>query len=391
MVSPAAGGNGATAALFCATFLKPEMLHVHRHVAGLKTFRPVVLAQKREGDWTVDRLEIIRRSPLRFLARARENWTGRPWQISSEEVERMREALAAHRAEILHVFFGNSAVHLLPLLRRCPVPVVVSFHGSDVAGSMASPAYQDAIKEMFHLAAVVPCRSDRLMERVAALGCPPEKLRLMRTILPECPFVHRTPPSDDAWRIVQAARLVPKKGLATALRAFAVFAARFPWSTFSIAGEGPMEEELRRLVRELDLEDRVQFTGFLSQDALQGLFSVSHIFLHPSETVNGDAEGVPNAMLEAMAGGLPVVTTRHGGIPEVIEDGHNGLLCPEADVPAVTAALFRLAENSDLYRSLSKNAATSVRDQFSAENQVAAIEEIYRKAILARTGSEPAK
>ena len=367
------------------------MLHVHRHVTGLKTFRPVVLAQKREGDWAVEQIEVIRRSPFRFLARAREKWTGRPWQISPEEADRMREALAAHRADILHVFFGNVAVHLLPLLRRCPVPVVVSFHGSDVAGSMASPAYRDGVQEMFQRAAVVPCRSDRLMDRVAALGCPPDKLRLMRTILPDRPFVHRTPPADDAWRIVQAARLVPKKGLATALRAFAAFAARFPWSTFSIAGEGPMEEELRRLVRELDLEDRVQFTGFLSQDALEGLFAVSHIFLHPSETVDGDAEGVPNAMLEAMAGGLPVVTTRHGGIPEVIADGRNGLLCPEADVPAVTQALFRLVENSDLYRSLSQNAAVSVREQFSAESQVAAIEEIYRKAILAGTGSEPAK
>src|SRR5690606_15669218 len=122
----------------------------------------------------------------------------------------------------------------------------------------------------------------------------------------------------------------------------------------------------------------------------QGLFSVSHIFLHPSETVDGDAEGVPNAMLEAMAGGMPVGTTRHGGIPAVVEDGHNGLRRPEAAPRAVADALVRLAEHSELYRSLSKNAATSVRDQSSAENQVAAIEEIYRKAILARTGSEPA-
>jgi len=256
---------------------------------------------------------------------------------------------------------------------------------------MTSPGYADSVAEMFRLAQVVPCRSERLAERVGQLGCPPEKLRLMRTILPEIPFTHRTPPTDDTWRIVQAARLVPKKGLTTALRAFAVFAQKYPWSTFTIAGEGPMEEELRHLATELEVEDRVEFTGFLSQEALQGLFSIAHIFLLPSETVDGDTEGVPNAMLEAMAGGLPVVTTRHGGIPEVITDGKNGLLCDEKDAGAVADTLMRLAGDSDLYRTLSKNASVSVREQFSREQQVAAIEKIYHEAILAHRGGLSAR
>ncbi|MFZ4681051.1 MAG: glycosyltransferase [Terrimicrobiaceae bacterium] len=378
-------------ALFCATFLKPEMLHIHRHVTGLRNFRPVVLTQKLEGDWPAERVEVVPRSHWRFLARAAEKSSGRPWQISNREAERMIEVLTATDARLLHVFFGNTAVHLLPLLRKCGLPVVVSFHGSDVAGSMASPEYTGAVAEIFDLAEAVPCRSERLAERVAQLGCPREKLRLMRTILPDIPFTHRTPPTDDTWRIVQAARLVPKKGLVTALRAFAAFTKVYPWSTFTIAGEGPMEEELRSLAAELEIEDRVEFTGFLSQESLQGLFSIGHIFLHPSETVDGDAEGVPNAMLEAMAGGLPVVTTRHGGIPEVITDGKNGLLCEEKDTAGLTATLLRLAGDSELYRTLSKNASASVRDQFSGERQVAAIEQIYREAILAHSGADSAK
>lgn len=378
-------------ALFCATFLKPEMLHVHRHVTGLKNFRPVVLTQKLEGEWSADRVELVPRSPWRFLARAAEKTTGRPWQISRGETERLIGILQATDCRLLHVFFGNVAVHLLPLLRECGLPVVVSFHGSDVAGSMASPGFSGAVAEMFQLADVVPCRSERLAERVGQLGGPQAKLRLMRTILPDIPFTHRTPPTDDTWRIVQAARLVPKKGLVAALRAFAAFTKVYPWSTFTIAGEGPLEEELRDLAAELEIEDRVEFTGFLSQESLQGLFSIAHIFLHPSETVDGDAEGVPNAMLEAMAGGLPVVTTRHGGIPEVITDGKNGLLCAEKDPAALAEALLRLAADSDLYRMLSKQSALSVREQFSSERQVAAIEQIYREAILAHPGGGSAR
>lgn len=373
------------AALFCATFLRPEMLHIHRHVTGLKTYEPLVIAQKCEGEWPVKRLEVVRRSPWRFLSRGREKKTGEPWQISEGETQRILELLKD--CEVLHVFFGNVAVHLLPLLRKCPVPVVVSFHGSDVAGSMASPEYAEAVRELFALAAAVPCRSEQLAERVAALGCPQDKLRMMRTILPDIAFHERRPPMDGAWRVVQAARLVPKKGLATALKAFARFAGEYPLATFTIAGEGPLEEKLREEARNLGLADRVTFTGFLSQEALRDLYAGSHIFLHPSETAQGDVEGIPNAMLEAMASGLPVVATHHGGIPEVIQDGGNGLLCAERDAPAVAEALLRLAGATPLYARLSENASSSVRAQFSAERQIAAIEEIYREAVLAQSSS----
>ncbi len=366
------------------------MLHVHRHVRGLKTFRPVVLTQKREGEWTVDALEVIPRSPWRFLARAVEKSTGGPWQISGSEARRALDVIRRENCDVLHVFFGNVAVHLLPLLRQSPVPVVVSFHGSDVAGSMATPAYAESVREIFHRAALVPCRSEQLAGAVGRLGCPAEKLRLMRTVVPDISFVPRHAPEDGAWKIVQAARLVRKKGLTTALRAFAEFAKSFPASTFTIAGEGPMEAELRHLTGELGLGDRVRFAGFLGQDALQDLFRESHLFFHPSETADGDVEGVPNALLEAMAGGLPVVATRHGGIPEVVRQGETGLLCAERDAPALAEALQELGTSPALFETLSKNASASVKEQFSAERQIAAVEGIYREAMTLHPGKKPA-
>jgi glycosyltransferase involved in cell wall biosynthesis len=204
-------------------------------------------------------------------------------------------------------------------------------------------------------------------------------------MLPDFPLTRRDPPVDEAWQIVQAARLVPKKGFATALHAFAAFGRQYPKATFVIAGDGPMEAELRKLTNELGINGRVRFAGFVSQDALQKLFSGSHIFLHPSETAAGDVEGVPNAMLEAMACGLPVVATRHGGIPEAIEHGRNGLLCAERDTDGVAAALLRLANDAVLYRTLTQQASASVHEQFAKERQVAVIEKVYGDAILAHS------
>jgi glycosyltransferase involved in cell wall biosynthesis len=267
---------------------------------------------------------------------------------------------------------------------------VVSFHGSDVAGSMASSAYTEALREMFQLAAVVPCRSEQLAGAVGRLGCPADKLRLMRTVLPDIPFVLRQPPTDGAWKIVQAARLVPKKGVTTALRAFTKFAEKFPAATFTIAGEGPLEAVLRKLATELDVSDRVRFTGFLTQEDLQHLFRESHIFFHPSETAGGDVEGVPNALLEAMAGGLPVVATHHGGIPEVVRNGETGLLSAERDPVALAESLVRLAGSPALFQKLSELASASVKENFSAGRQIAAVEDIYREAITLHSGKKPA-
>lgn len=356
------------------------MLHVHRQISGLRDFVPFVLTQKRAGEWPVAGLEVIPRSRLRFLGRGWEKASGEPWQITADETRRMDGAVRGSRSVLLHIFFGNVAVHMLPLLRRLDVPAVVSFHGADVTGAIAGAGYARARSELFDRSRLVLCRSWQLATRVAALGCPAQKLRIMRTVLPPLDFIPRNAPADGAWRIVQAARLVAKKGIPTSLRAFAAFSQRHPSAIFTIAGEGPMEQELRNLARELGIESRVRFAGFLSQDALRALYRDSHIFLQPSETAGGDVEGVPNAMLEAMACGLPVVTTRHGGISEVVCDGRTGLLCDEGDAGAVADAMDRLASDGNLRSRIARAGSDFVKDMFSADRQIANIERLYREA-----------
>ncbi len=360
------------------------MLHIHRQISGLKNFSPVVLTQKREGGWAADRVDLIPRSPCRFLGRGIERWLGVPWQITGSEAEKMRGVLQSTDASLLHIFFGNVAVHMLPLIRSADVPVVISFHGSDVAGQIATPAFANARREMFRRARLVMCRSEQLAEKVAALGCDAGKLRMMRTVLPPVKRAPHLPPADGRWHIVQASRLVPKKGLTTSLRGFTEFLKIHPLAKFTIAGDGPLESELRGLAGSLGISASVEFRGFLSQAALAALFGSAHIFLHPSETVGGDVEGIPNSLLEAMASGLPSVATDHGGIPEVVQNGTTGLLCREGDWQAVSMALLQLANDPALYARISKAGAESVADAFSAGKQIANIESLYLEAIGGR-------
>jgi colanic acid/amylovoran biosynthesis glycosyltransferase len=216
------------------------------------------------------------------------------------------------------------------------------------------------------------------------MGCPSEKIRLHRTGLPRdtIRFQQRTVPSDGAWHCVQACRLIEKKGLKTSLRAFAAFARIYPRAGFIIAGEGPQKESLLALAAELGIADKVAFKGFLSQEELGALFAGSHLFLHPSELgANGDQEGVPNSMLEAMAGGLPVVATRHGGIQEAVEHGVSGLLVAEGDDAAMALAMVALAADPARYFSMSAAAAARVAAEFDVDTQARTLENHYREAI----------
>jgi colanic acid/amylovoran biosynthesis glycosyltransferase len=373
-------GDLPVVAFFCATYLKPEMHHIHRQILAVEGWRPIVLAQKVENRDTfpIDGLEVVPRSLWRFAARAVErNVTHAPWQIGRGETARSRSVLREKKARVLHVFFGNVAVHLLPLLESADIPVVLSFHGADVTGAIATPGYRAARERMFARAARVACRSEALVEAVHGLGCPREKLCVVRTALPELPFHERTLPPDGSFRLVQACRLIPKKGLATSLEAFAKLAPRYPAMTFVIAGTGPLEAELRGRADQLGVAGRVHFAGFLEQPALRDLLASAHVFLHPSETVDGDTEGIPNGLLEAMASGLPVVATRHGGIPEAVENGVSGLLCAERNAGEVAAAVERLIGDPALYADIAANGAASAHAKFSRGAVGALLRRLY--------------
>src|SRR5262249_9268647 len=148
------------------------------------------------------------------------------------------------------------------------------------------------------------------------------------------------------------------------------------------AGEGPLLAELQNLARELDIEERVSFTGFISQDQLREAYYRSHIFLHPSQTgPDGNHNGIPHSMLEAVATGLPVLPTEHGGIPEAIENGISGVRVPDRDDEALACALINAAQDAAFLSQIAQSGAEAVRKNFDLRQQVQRLGEIYLKTI----------
>jgi colanic acid/amylovoran biosynthesis glycosyltransferase len=377
-------------ACYCATFLKPEMLHIYRQITGLKRCAPVVIAQKRENAvrYPFEPLYLVPKPRTHVLRRF---WfrqlRDKPWQISDAELSELLSVLSETRARLLHIYFGHIGVHLLPLIRAWKHPSIVSFHGADVMVDMNKSAYREATLQMLDTVTLVLVRSESLRRAVVDLGCDPEKIEIQRTGIPleEFPFRDRDVPKSGEWRFVQAGRLIEKKGLPVTLRAFSTFLTKHPSAKLTIAGEGPLLPELQKFAGELGVTDRVSFTGFISQEQLREIYYRSHIFLHPSQTGrDGNQEGIPNSMLEAMATGLPVFATEHGGIPEAIENGVNGVLVPERDDEALARALLNATQDPDLLSRIARAGAEAVKHNFDWAAQAQRLEDIYLR-IIGRT------
>jgi colanic acid/amylovoran biosynthesis glycosyltransferase len=373
-------------ASYCTTFLKPEMRHIYRQVTGLQRYATFVMTRERreEAQFPFADVELIPRAQKNFVKRFWLKYVmEKPPVYYRGELQVLIKLLRRRPADLMHVYFGHTGVHLLPFIEEWDKPCVVSFHGMDLQPRPQQEGYDAQMQQLLQVVPLVLARSKSLIDGLEKLGCPREKLRLNRTGIPldDFAFTQRPMPADGSWRFVQACRLIEKKGLKTALRAFAKFHATQPRAKFQIAGAGPMKGELERLIGELGLRDAVELCGFLPQAELSTLYGRAHVFLHPSEMPpDQNQEGIPNSMLEAMATGLPVVATTHGGIPEAVTHERTGLLVPERDVEALHAALECITTDTAQLYILGQAASRAVREEFEKAKQIEKLESYYDEA-----------
>lgn len=363
------------------------MLHIYRQVSELRKFDTFVIAKERRSEdrFPFEAVEIhgkvrsnfIRRFWLKYIKRE-------PAIVYRGEYRVLERALEKHHADMMHVYFGHTGVHLLPFIKRWDRPVVVSFHGMDVQPREDQPGYVDRLRDLLQTLPMVMARSESLKQRLIELGCDENKIRLNRTGIPMegFPMVERPAPEDGRWRLIQACRMVEKKGLDDTLNVFAELVKIYPNARLALAGDGPLMEQTQKLAKELGIDDQVDFPGFLSSEELRDLYHQAHIFIHPSRiTADQNQEGIPNAMLEAMATGLPVVATLHGGIPEAVRQGETGLLVEERNREGLLDQVKRLLKDDDCRQEMGRAAGESMRQDFEQSAQVARLEGYYQELL----------
>lgn len=379
--------NLPVVASYVADFLKMDQMHVFRQITGvLGEIDLHVFTHRQQNAHTFPydpkRMHELPKPRLRWLRRLiHKQIRQEPWQIFRWELRQWLLDLARIDAQVLHIYFGHVAPQFIPLMKVWRKPVIVSFHGADAGLDMQKPRYLAAMQEVFRLATKIQVRSDALGEDLCRMGCPADKIVLQRTGVPmeAWPYKERIPPVDGAWRLMQSCRFIDKKGLDTTLSAFAIIAACYPQARLALVGDGPQRASLEQQARDLGVADRVDFTGFLPNRDVGKVLYDSHLYLHPSRTTAaGDREGVPNAMLEAMASGLPVLATHHGGIPEAVTDGVSGLLVAENDASGLAAAALRVFEEQGLGQRLGLAGHEAVAQTYARNAQAKRLAAFYK-------------
>lgn len=299
---------------------------------------------------------------------------------------RLERRLADGEFSLIYARFGPSGIRMMPLARKWRVPLVTSFHGCDAPGSKRMRRKRKELKRLFRTGTLftVPCEA--MKSELIRHGCPRDKVIVHRTgvDLNRFTFRERKPPEpgEGPIRILFVGRLVEKKGASVLLRAFPTVRRVFPDTKLTIVGDGKLRKELVRLARKLGIAQHVEFTGALSVEGIRQKLEESHIFCLPSKKDRtGNIEGIPNALKEAMASGLPVVSTFHSGIPELIEDGVSGHLVPENNVHALSGKLIQLIGRPDTWGKLVRNARSRIEADYDVVKQTARLERLFDQLI----------
>ena len=220
------------------------------------------------------------------------------------------------------------------------------FHGADISRRHILEEHKQDYVNLFEQSELLLPISHLWERKLIEMGCPPEKIHVTRMgIEPEKFNFEPRQAFHSPLRIVSVARLTEKKGLDVAVKASEILKQRGGQFEFTIIGNGDQDEMMREHIANAGLEDCVRMPGFKPQEEIRAALSEADIFLLPSKTAaDGDMEGIPVALMEAMAVGLPVVSTFHSGIPELIENNVSGWLVPENDAEALADTLFRLSQ-----------------------------------------------
>jgi colanic acid/amylovoran biosynthesis glycosyltransferase len=288
------------------------------------------------------------------------------------------------RYDLIHCQFGTYGETALRLseIGAISARIVVSFRGFDATKHLL--LQPDIYNRLFQRGDLFLPVSRSLAERLIAGGCAPSKVAVHHSGIECSKFAysaHRRT-VGAATRVLSIARLTEKKGIAYGIKAVASVIAAGRSLSYTIVGDGPLRDELLALIDGLGMKDHVELLGWRPHEEVVRLMQEAHVLLAPSITASdGDEEGIPNAVKEAMATGLPVISTSHGGIPELVQDGVSGYLVPQRDVEAMAHRLLNIVDNPDSCETIGLEARQTVLKEFDIERLNADLEKLYEGVV----------
>lgn len=287
------------------------------------------------------------------------------------------------KADILHVHFGYHGLKSIGLKKKLKIPMVCSFYGDDAFSWVQKEWYRKKIVHLFNEADIILVLGEYMKAWLMKLGCPEEKIRIQHlgVDLKKIKFEDRTYAIDQEFNFLIASSFVPKKGIDIAIKALSEIGDSLDYKVH-IVGGGVLENEIYGLVKELKMDEKVKFYGYQAYEFFLNLSYKCDAFLSASRTGEANQkEGTPMALVDVMATGLPVVSTFHSDIPEIVLDGETGYLAKENDVEDFARAILSFVDDYKNNRDLTRKARKHIEENFNAEIQTLKLERIYSEIL----------
>ncbi|MCC7278860.1 MAG: glycosyltransferase [Chromatiaceae bacterium] len=320
---------------------------------------------------------------LKKLAKLLPHWLYHRYVTLWEETYAGRQdAIAAfmriHKVDVILAEFGIHGSSIFPHARDLGIPLIVHFHGHDAHRDPLLEGYKNRYLGMFDYAFKLLSVSHFMTEKLIRMGADPEKI-VYNPYGPRVSFYENR--SDYRKTFLALGRFTDIKAPYLTLMAFKQVLTTHPDANLVMGGHGELLEVCQTLARTWNIESQVSFPGALRHEEVVPLFSQACCFVqHSVIPTYGDAEGTPVAILEAGAAGLPVLSTRHAGIPDAVIHGKTGYLVEERDVDGMAHYMRTLLDDQELCRRLGDAARAHIRANFNIDRHIGCIDKIIDEA-----------
>ena len=293
--------------------------------------------------------------------------------------------------DIIHCQFGMYGIEgmIIREIGAIEGKLITSFRGHDISSYIQK--YSDKVyQKLFTDGDFFLTNCNFFRNRAIKLGCDANKIIVHGSGI-DCDrftFKPRYLEPNEKIKIATTGRLIEKKGIEYGIRAVAQVIAKYPNIEYNIIGAGDLQEQLQQLIHELNMTDKIHLRGWKNQQEIIEIINDSHIFIAPSVTAkDGNQDAPVNTLKEAMAMGLPVIATHHGGIPELVQNGISGFLVPERDSNAIANQLAYLIEHPDTWKKMGIAGRNYVEKNYNIKTLNDELINIYQSILIQNTST----
>jgi colanic acid/amylovoran biosynthesis glycosyltransferase len=361
-------------------YLNLSEVFIWYYLKGLRNFEPLILAAEWNNPdaFPLKNGEMLSSRPVKsrfasFLARLRGRFAPFDYSPCNQELEK-------YSIDIVHAHYGYRAVVAMEFMEKLRLPFITTFYGYDLSQKKYLKRAMEGYKKLFLKGDAFLIEGPAMREKLCRMGCPWNEIHIQRIAI--CPqryaYKHRSWDGNRPVKFLFIGRLTEKKGLLTALQALQKIKGSFEWD-FTIIGDGPQRKKVEAFIRENSLQEQVEMVGSVSSDALPDYLSSHDVMIQPSRAASdGDSEGgAPTVLLEAQASGMPIVSTMHDDIPNIVKEGENALLSEERDEEDLYRNIVKMVENHKEWPRMADIGFAHIKEKHDVSKEVLELEKKY--------------